>query len=53
MAGVAGVNTALKMFMDAWKDHKSAKLSLKSENGELSVIVEVNFGQYNPNDGKF
>ena len=34
--------------MDTWKDHKSAKLSLKSENGELSV----NFGQYKQGDGK-
>ena len=39
--------------MDSWKDHTSAKLTLKSENGELSMTVEVNFGQYNPNDGKF
>ena len=46
MAGAAGVNQSLKAFMNGWKAKKSAKLTLKSVEGELSVILEVSLGRY-------
>ena len=46
MAGAAGVNISLTTFLNFRKAHKSAKLLLKSDKGDLSVTLEVNIGQY-------
>ena len=48
MAGVAGVNTSLKTFLDCWKANKSAKLTLESVNGALSVTMKMSIGQWTP-----
>ena len=34
------------MFLDSWKANKSAKLMLKSDQGDLSLSLEVNLGHY-------
>ena len=46
MTGVAGVEKYLKTFLDSWKANKSAKLMLKSDQGDLSLTREVNLGHY-------
>ena len=48
MAGVAGVDTSLKTFLDCWKANKSAKLTLESVNGALSVTMKMSIGQWTP-----
>ena len=45
---MAVVEKALKTFMNKWKSHKSAKLELTSDKGELSVLLEVKLGQFKP-----
>ena len=52
MAGEAGVRKALKTFLDSWKANRSAKLTLASQNGDLSVILEVNLGHYCKSEGQ-
>ena len=46
MAGAAGVKKALKTFLSSWKGNKSAKLTLTSDKGDLSVVLELKLGQY-------
>ena len=46
MAGAAGVRKALKTFLNSWKGNKSAKLTLTSVKGDLSVVLELKLGQY-------
>ena len=52
MAGVAGVNKALRTFLNSWKAQKSATLSLESDKGDLSVVLKVNFGLYSDSEGR-
>lgn len=37
---------ALKAFLDIWKAQNSAKLSLHSDKGAISVILELKLGHY-------
>ena len=46
MAGVAGVRKALKSFLNSWKANRSAKLTLSSDKGDMSVILDLNLGHY-------
>ena len=46
MAGAAGVRKALNTFLNSWKRNKSAKLTLTSDKGDLSVVLELKLGQY-------
>ena len=52
MAGVAGVNKAFRTFLNNWKAQKSATLSLRSDKGELSVVLKVNLGLYSVSEGR-
>lgn len=40
------LDVALKAFLDIWKAQNSAKLSLHSDKGALSVILELKLGHY-------
>ena len=50
MAEVAGtdprLNMALKTFLSNWKGARSARLSLESDNGDLTVILELKIGHF-------
>ena len=53
MAWVAGMDkrlqNALTTFLSTWKAERSAKLSLKSDDGDLSVNLELKIGHYSEN----
>ena len=50
MAQVAGIDNRLddelNTFLKHWKGKKSAKLSLKSDKGYLTVILELSIGHF-------
>ena len=43
---MAGVRKALKAFLNSWKAYRSAKLTLSSDKGDMSVILDLNLGHY-------
>ena len=49
---MAGVNKAFRTFLNNWKAQKSATLSLRSDKGELSVVLKVNLGLYSVSEGR-